>query len=54
MITQFFRKVKSVMQAAASQEGITFMDTTAPNVDKSLWIDEESFVDALNNIFGKL
>ncbi|XP_059045975.1 uncharacterized protein LOC131841667 [Achroia grisella] len=45
------RRVEEVMRAAAAEEGIQFA-TSAPQPEDTLWLDENSFVNAIDNIFG--
>lgn len=41
------------MRAAAAEEGIEFAETVPPPQD-TLWLDEQGFVSALDNIFGTI
>ncbi|XP_062532742.1 uncharacterized protein LOC105842604 [Bombyx mori] len=45
------RKIEEVMRTAAAEEGVEFGPPAAAATDP-LWLDETSFVKAVNNIFG--
>lgn len=41
------------MRVAAAEEGIEFIQSSDPPKDKTLWLDEETFIISIDNIFGR-